>query len=135
MVVEQKSRDHSPDERELLYKVLFDMRGDMGELKRMVAELLNGERRTQPDAPDHTKLLPRNLPVVQSPPPVVDEVYDITEEVNDEQPPLTKEKVQREAIIQALRRHNGKRKDTAKELFISERTLYRKIKELGIDEY
>ena len=42
--------------------------------------------------------------------------------------------VQRESIIKALRRHNGRRKDAAAELFMSERTLYRKIKELGIDE-
>ena len=44
------------------------------------------------------------------------------------------EKAQKEAIIRALKRHNGKRRDAARELFISERTLYRKIKELGIDE-
>jgi transcriptional regulator of acetoin/glycerol metabolism len=47
---------------------------------------------------------------------------------------MTKEKAQKEAIIRALKRHNGKRRDAARELFISERTLYRKIKELGIDE-
>ncbi|MBR5830252.1 MAG: helix-turn-helix domain-containing protein, partial [Tidjanibacter sp.] len=48
--------------------------------------------------------------------------------------PLSKEDVQREAIVKALRRNGGKRKDAAKELFMSERTLYRKIKDLGIDE-
>ena len=48
---------------------------------------------------------------------------------------FTKEEAQREAIIKALRRHNGRRKEAAKDLFISERTLYRKIKELGINEY
>ena len=48
--------------------------------------------------------------------------------------PLSKEDVQREAIIKALRRNGGRRKETAKELFMSERTLYRKIKDLGIDE-
>jgi DNA-binding NtrC family response regulator len=47
---------------------------------------------------------------------------------------MTKERAQREAIIKALRKNNGKRKDAARELFMSERTLYRKIKELEIDE-
>jgi len=48
---------------------------------------------------------------------------------------MTKEQMLRESIIKALRRHGGKRREAAKDLFISERTLYRKIKELGIDEY
>ena len=47
---------------------------------------------------------------------------------------MTKEKAQREAVVRALRKHNGKRREAARELFISERTLYRKIKELNIDE-
>ena len=47
---------------------------------------------------------------------------------------MTKERAQREAIVKALKRNNGKRKDAARDLFMSERTLYRKIKELGIDE-
>ena len=48
---------------------------------------------------------------------------------------LTKEEVLRNAIVKALRKHNGRRKEAVKDLFISERTLYRKIKELGINEY
>ena len=59
-----------------------------------------------------------------------------TEEVIDEPPheEMTKEKAQREAIVRALHHHGGKRRDAARELFISERTLYRKMKELGIDD-
>ena len=61
--------------------------------------------------------------------------YAESEEVVEEsRRELTKADVQRESIIKALRRHNGRRKDAAAELFMSERTLYRKIKELGIDE-
>ena len=54
----------------------------------------------------------------------------------DEQPAreLTKADVLREQILRALRRNNGRRREAAAELFMSERTLYRKIKELGIDE-
>lgn len=137
-VMEQNRRDMS-DERELLYKVLFDLRSDMSDLKRMMTELLAGassERKS-----DIAGLLPRNLPsTVSSPvvaPVVPEEEFTDTEEVTDEAQPeeLTKEKVQRDAIIRALRNHNGKRKEAARELFISERTLYRKIKELGINEY
>ena len=47
---------------------------------------------------------------------------------------LTKEDVQREQIIQALQKHGYRRKDAARELFISERTLYRRMKALGIDD-
>ena len=62
--------------------------------------------------------------------------YTESEEVVDEQPSreLTKADVLREQILRALRRNNGRRRAAAAELFMSERTLYRKIKELGIDE-
>ena len=61
--------------------------------------------------------------------------YAESEEVTEPERELTKEEVLRNAIVKALRKHNGRRKEAAKELFISERTLYRKIKELGINEY
>jgi DNA-binding NtrC family response regulator len=59
----------------------------------------------------------------------------IGEEIFDEPArPLSKDEVMREAIVKALRRSGGRRKEAARELFMSERTLYRKIKDLGIDE-
>ena len=62
-------------------------------------------------------------------------VYAESEEVTDEPPrEMTKADMQREQIVRALRRNNGRRREAAAELFMSERTLYRKIKELGIDE-
>ena len=61
------------------------------------------------------------------------EDYAESEEVIDEPRELTKADAQREQIVRALRRHNGRRKEAAAELFMSERTLYRKIKELGIE--
>jgi DNA-binding NtrC family response regulator len=62
--------------------------------------------------------------------------YDVVDEEVDEEPmhELTKEDVQREQIIQALQKHGYRRKDAARELFISERTLYRRMKALGIDD-
>lgn len=124
------------DERELLYKVLFDLRADMNEMKRMMSELL-AERRYEPTKSEPPGLMPHHYtvsPVRQ--PAMPDEEFTDTEEVTDEVPreEMTKEKAQREAVVRALRKHNGKRREAARELFISERTLYRKIKELNIDE-
>lgn len=146
-------------ERELLYKVLFDMRADINDLKRMMSELLQATHRADP-APDIKALLPSTTqssaygqptggaygaPSV-TPYPVVPypatpnyghpstPVYAESEEVSDEPRERTKADMQREQIIRSLRRNNGRRREAAAELFMSERTLYRKIKELGIEE-
>ena len=63
--------------------------------------------------------------------PVFAESEDVTDEPVRE---LTKADVQREQIVRALRNNHGRRREAARELFMSERTLYRKIKELGIEE-
>ena len=61
--------------------------------------------------------------------------YPEAAEVEEQTPrEVTKADVLREQIIRALKRNNGRRRETAADLFMSERTLYRKIKELGIDE-
>ena len=122
--------DDMDTERELLYKILFDMRSDINEMKRMLYEMRAGgipvtaanERRSEVIG-----LLPSTVPAAT-------EVYAESEDVTDAPRELTKADVQREQIQRALRRHNGRRKDAAAELFMSERTLYRKIKELGIEE-
>ncbi|MDE6623569.1 MAG: sigma-54 dependent transcriptional regulator [Alistipes sp.] len=128
-------------ERELLYKVLFDMRSDINDLKRMLSELMQGTSgaAVRREPPHDVKAL---LPTSVQPAPYVTEaygagsaVYAESEEVTDE--PVrekTKADVQREQIVRALRRNNGRRREAAAELFMSERTLYRKIKELGIEE-
>lgn len=127
----QSSSDFT-NERELLYKLLFDMRAEIGDLKRMVAELM---QRTggQPmeTSRDVKALLPSVMPRYEEP---VEVGYAETEEVEEEPRERTKADVQREQILRALRRNNGRRKEAAAELFMSERTLYRKIKELGIEE-
>ena len=134
----QRSEGFS-DERELLYKILFDMKNDMNELKHLIIDLSSKIGVDQHRGDSIAALLPQHSspkqPIIT---PVADEVYADTEDVTDDAAGggvMTKEKMQREAIIKALRRHNGKRREAAKELFMSERTLYRKIKDLGIDEY
>lgn len=119
-------------ERELLYKVLFDMRADINDLKRMLSEfVLGGAHRAEP-ARDIKGLLPSTAQSsAYAPAPVFAE----SEEVRDEPPhEMTKADMQREQIVRALRRNNGRRREAAAELFMSERTLYRKIKELGIED-
>lgn len=117
-------------ERELLYKVLFDLRADVNDLKRMLTELMQRDERPAEPTKDLAGLLPASAHSIASPD------YAESEEVVDEQPSreLTKADVLREQILRALRRNNGRRREAAAELFMSERTLYRKIKELGIDE-
>ncbi len=129
--MERDGGDGYSTERELLYKVLFDMRADINDLKRMMQEALHGNV-----APMHntsssggfTALLPeRTEPILSD--------YAESEEVVEELPRAqTKAEMQRRQIEEALRRNNGRRKEAAAELFMSERTLYRKIKELGIED-
>lgn len=117
-------------ERELLYKVLFDLQADVNDLKRMLTELMQRAERPAEPTKDLAGLLPASAHSIASPD------YTESEEVVDEQPSReqTKADVLREQILRALRRNNGRRREAAAELFMSERTLYRKIKELGIDE-
>ena len=143
------SEDDMSTERELLYKVLFDMRSDINELKMMLAELMKTVGIQHPDMKHDIKALLTSAPHKGAYMPVpsdygahtptfepTDPVYAETEDVTDAEPhEKTKADVQREQIILALKHNNGRRKETAAELFMSERTLYRKIKELGIEEY
>lgn len=128
-------------ERELLYKVLFDMRSDINDLKRMLSELMQGAWMHREPPHDIKALLPSTT---QGSVRVMDSgsaygngvaVDTESEDVTDEPPrEKTKADMQREQIVRALRHNNGRRREAAAELFMSERTLYRKIKELGIEE-
>lgn len=121
-------------ERELLYKILFDMRSDINDLKRMMADLHSGYssyRTTSPMATDKNEvkaLLPHTTPIP------AEEEYAESEIVDEVPREMTKADMQREQIVKALRRNGGSRRAAAAELFMSERTLYRKIKELNIEE-
>ena len=116
-------------ERELLYKVLFDMRNDINDMKRLLLEMRGYGVAT----PAHTE--PRKELAGLLPQPSASSVeFDDSAEIVDEQLlPASKADMQREQIVRALRRNNGSRRAAAAELFMSERTLYRRIKELGID--
>lgn len=129
-------------EREILYNILFEMRSDIAELKSMLMQQRGPAPYDKPKEPTvvggalvrSTNL--SGLPVSTS--HYNSEVFDTAEEVSDSEvdataSPTTKEMVQKEQIIAALAKHKGSRKEAAKELFISERTLYRRIKDLEIE--
>ena len=123
-------------EREILYQVLFDMRRDMTELKKLVNTLM-AERGGEPN---YNLMHPAvtsptiNISPLTHPAPTIshaDEDIQDTEEYVEET--LSLDEVEKEMIRKALERHHGRRKNAAKDLKISERTLYRKIKEYGLE--
>ena len=126
-IFKDDSKADSISERDLLYKVLFDMRKDITELRKTVDELTSGQMQMQPATQIAT---PIKATVID-----YNNTQDAEVEYLQDKPTLDNLSLQdkeNEVIIKALRKYNGKRKDAAKELGISERTLYRKIKEYDI---
>ena len=128
-------------ERELLYKVLFDMKKDVNDLKQLVKVLMENESVTgmsHESSPIIKRLYHENAEPVQPEIPIILEpsgktTHDVTVEPIEIEESLSLVKKEIEFIQKALLKHDGKRKDAAKELGISERTLYRKIKEYGLE--
>ncbi|MDR1866582.1 MAG: sigma 54-interacting transcriptional regulator [Bacteroidales bacterium] len=114
-------------EREILYKILFDMRNDVNELKRLVGEIMRGGE----DDADATLFGKKNyVDVIPRRTPAVSKIED-TQEIEDESLSLSDRET--ELIRKALEKHGGRRRNAARELGISERTLYRKIKEANLE--
>ncbi len=130
-IFQDESKADSISEREILYKVLFDMRKDITELRKTVDELTAGQVQTVQPIKGTTVLNHVSHDNVVE----YDNAQDVEVEYLQEKSPadsLSLQDKENEVICKALRKHNGKRKDAAKELGISERTLYRKIKEYDI---
>jgi transcriptional regulator with PAS, ATPase and Fis domain len=138
-----ESKDPTYSERDLLYKVLFDMKKDIHDLKKIVADILQDEKSQVQMAESHTHFFDRTEDVkVSIRPP--DKTIPITKDYPDEfedpiqdseviEESLSLQKKEVDMIRKALDKYNGKRKNAARELGISERTLYRKIKEYEIN--
>lgn len=113
-------------EREILYQVLFDMKKDVNELKKLVHDIMGGNM--QPVASEPTYAHP-----IHSVHPVHSVQTPIQEAEAFEEESLSLEEVEKDMIRKALEKHNGRRKNAAADLKISERTLYRKIKEYNLE--
>ena len=126
------------NEREILYKLFFDMKKDVTELKKMFFEVLQNPNVVQNQSlinelKGHETMQPVFVqPSAQQSQPVLMN-GDIQEHVEVEESLNIMDK-EKELIIKALKKHRGKRKDAALDLGISERTLYRKLKEYNIEE-
>ncbi|OFX88204.1 MAG: sigma-54-dependent Fis family transcriptional regulator [Bacteroidetes bacterium GWF2_33_16] len=127
-------------EREILYKILFDMKNDLNNLKKLVhdmvqkdgsSEHIDGLGELVRNMSSNSASIINKVPTIKNISKSDDTTIEDTEEFVEES--LSIEDKERELIIKALERHNGKRKYAAQELGISERTLYRKIKEYDIN--
>jgi len=142
-ILYKKSEQEHISEREILYKVLFEMKKDMTELKKIVAGMLEKDGQ-EPTLEETKALMTKDYADVFG---NKDKVHEVkitraSEEEDDEQfhptevieESLSLQDKENEMIKKALEKHHGKRKYAAKELGISERTLYRKIKEYNIKQ-
>ncbi|MCK0108671.1 sigma-54 dependent transcriptional regulator [Flavobacteriaceae bacterium S0825] len=144
----KKESDFS-NEREILYKVLFDMKSDLNDLKKLTMELMQ-KGNTQDVQKDNQGLIQKiygeddetkkeelevlSLPEESTQPVEIvntQDKYHFAEEIEEEET-LSLHDKELELIKKSLERHNGKRKLAAAELGISERTLYRKIKQFDL---
>ncbi len=153
---EQKNIQHLPalagiqnegknfgSEREILYQILFDLRQDVTELKRLVHEIMSERAKVPVQGTPADNALYQTAPTVMpsqtnSEVPAIirsvkktpmEDIQDTAEYVEES---LSLDDLEKEMIRKALDKHQGKRKSAAQDLNISERTLYRKIKEYGL---
>ena len=153
-LIERKGQDSDfGSEREILYKVLFDMKGDLNDLKKLTLDLIKSGKNSDFDEKNQGLIekiygekssidnkensfssvsLKSESSEIKDVKPLVDK-YSYAETIEEEEPLSLHEK-ELEMIKQALIRSKGKRKLAAEELGISERTLYRKIKQFDIND-
>ena len=155
-IVKSQEKSDFSNEREILYKVLFDMKADLNDLKKLTLELMkNGNtqdvrqenesliKKIYDDDDDSYETVEEVMDVLQIPqksqaqtptPPQREpttDPYHFAEEIEEEET-LSLHDKELELIKKSLERHKGKRKVAAQELGISERTLYRKIKQFDL---
>lgn len=165
VIKDEKKKSDFSNEREILYKVLFDMKADLNDLKKLTLELMAAKpgeeiqksqnklikklyseeelEQVQPNSKEaeeetrEVELLPSHREedqqtiVIDETPQVEKDKYDFAEEIQEEET-LSLQQKEIELIKKALERNKGKRKLAAAELGISERTLYRKIKQYDL---
>ena len=150
VIKDTKSESDFSNEREILYKVLFDMKSDLNDLKKLTMELMKSGNTSEVEK-DNKGLIqkiygddedetPKDIPMLAIPEhreeiiePTIqtEDKYHFAEEIEEEET-LSLHDKELELIKKSLERHSGKRKLAAAELGISERTLYRKIKQFDL---
>jgi len=145
-IFRKKEESSFSSEREILYKILFDMKSDMNDLKKLVLDIIQKDGSDLAFQEDNSRVIKNLFGDPKGEEQIANlqanEVLDYqhraprtdiedTEEIVEESLSLSNNEM--ELIIKALEKHNHKRKVAALELGISERTLYRKIKEYGIE--
>lgn len=153
LIERKKSNSDFSSEREILYKVLFDMKGDLNDLKKLTLELMQSGNSSETQEKNHNLIQKiyqneddkSDLKTIENHSVDLEDSnnikknsvnelkYDYAETVIEEEPLSLLER-EIEMIKKALIRSKGKRKNAAKELGISERTLYRKIKQHNLNE-
>lgn len=153
LIERKKSNSDFSSEREILYKVLFDMKGDLNDLKKLTLELMQSGNSSETQEKNHNLIQKiyqneddkSDLKTIENHSVNLEDSnnieknsvnelkYDYAETVIEEEPLSLLER-EIEMIKKALIRSKGKRKNAAKELGISERTLYRKIKQHNLNE-
>tara|TARA_B100002052_G_scaffold35249_1_gene27263 strand:- start:2071 stop:3303 length:1233 start_codon:yes stop_codon:yes gene_type:complete len=137
---ENSKKDYN--ERDILYKVLFDVKNDVNELKKLINEILGDNKFEIDVTEEQKKLLENNIfekkdkgIKIESKKEVKknEKFEEVTEVYNSDS--LSLEKNEINFIIRALKKNNNKRKYAAKDLGISERTLYRKIKQYNLENF
>jgi transcriptional regulator with PAS, ATPase and Fis domain len=132
------SQSEFANEREILYKLFFDMKKDVNELKKMFFDLLQNPNIAQ-HAPVYNdqpfaEINNNSSNISQSKPVFLPHNNETIHQHEDVEESLSIVEKEKELIVKALKKHKGKRKDASLDLGISERTLYRKLKEYDIEE-
>ena len=130
--------DENYNERDILYKILFDLKNDMNEMKKIIDSIMNNDTNPLPNKSKNYIQENNNLTneklIINKPPNLTENQYQEVTELVNENESLSIESKEKELIIKALIKNKNKRKYAAKDLGISERTLYRKIKYYSLEK-
>tara|TARA_Y200000002_G_scaffold381500_1_gene395683 strand:+ start:177 stop:1385 length:1209 start_codon:yes stop_codon:yes gene_type:complete len=127
-----EANDENYNERDILYKILFDLKNDVTEMKKIIDNILNSNEKVQIDT-KKSELLEDNNILIRDKEVQSDNTFQEVTELEIDTESLSIEKKEKELIIKALKKNRNKRKYAAKDLGISERTLYRKIKHYKLE--
>lgn len=130
----QRMNQPSDNER-ILYKILFELQKEVNDLKNIVHDRLGNMEEKSVISPSHPMIIPANDShiIKHSVHPEVIDPEEIPAKEEYVEETLSLDEVEKRMIMKALEKNHGKRKDAAVDLGISERTLYRKIKEYGLE--